>query len=56
MLIPLINIAVGAALFVGGAMGELTFIGTNSSAAAMAIGGIIAGIGVIQMVRAARRR
>lgn len=56
MLVPIINIAVGAALIVGGAMGELTFIGTNSSAAAIAIGAVIAGIGVIQLVRGARRR
>jgi hypothetical protein len=56
VLIPIINIVVGGALAIGGAMGELTFFGTGSTGAAVAIGAAIAGLGVIQLVRAARRR
>jgi hypothetical protein len=50
------NIVVGAALAVGGATGELVFFGTDSSTATIAIGAVIAAIGVIQLVREARRR
>lgn len=56
MLIPLLNIAAGAALAIGGATGHLTFIGTGSHTALIAVGAVVAGIGVIQLVRAARGR
>lgn len=56
MLIPILNVAAGVALAVGGATGQLTFIGTSSHAALVAAGAVIAGLGIIQMVRAAKGR
>jgi hypothetical protein len=56
VVIPALNIAIGAALALGGATGRLTFIGTNSSGLLIAAGAVIAGIGIIQLVKAARGR
>ena len=56
MFIPIFNIVVGAGLAIGGATGELTLLGTGSSAALVAAGAVVAGIGVIQLVRGGRRR
>lgn len=56
VLIPIFNIFVGAALIVAGASGKATLLGTNSSTALYAVGAVVALIGVIQAVRAARGR
>ena len=56
MLIPIINLVVGGALIIGGAMGELTFFGTNSTTAAIAVGAAIAALGIYQLIQNARGR
>ena len=51
MFIPILNILAGIALVIGGASGRLAFIGTDSPTAIMAIGGVVAAIGIFQLVR-----
>ena len=46
MFVPLLNVALGVAMIVGGVSGELALFGTGSSTA----------LGVFQLVRAARGR
>jgi hypothetical protein len=56
MLVPVINLLIGAALIVGGATGRLALFGTSSTGAAVAVGGVIAAFGLYQLVSAMRRR
>lgn len=54
MVIPILNILAGVALVLGGVSGRLALFGTNSSGAIMAVGGVIAAIGIFQLVRAVK--
>ena len=56
MLVPILNILVGAALIVGGATRTLALFGTNSSTALVVVGGVIAVIGAYQLVRSLQGR
>jgi hypothetical protein len=54
--VPILNVALGVAMVVGGVSGELALFGTGSSTALIVIGAICAALGVFQLVRAARGR
>lgn len=56
MFVPLLNIALGVAMVVGGVTGQLALFGTGSSTALVVVGAICAALGVYQLVRAARGR
>ncbi len=56
MFIPIVNIALGLVLVIGGATGKLGFVGSTNQAVPIAVGSAVAIYGVIQVVRAARRR
>ena len=49
------NIVIGGVMIVGGAMGELALLGTNSSPAIVVVGVIVAGMGVVQIIKLKRR-
>lgn len=55
MFVPILNIAIGLVMVVGGATGELALLGTSSSPALLVVGGIVAVLGVFQLVRAIKR-
>lgn len=56
MFVPLLNIALGVAMVVGGVSGELALFGTGSSTALIVVGAICGVLGVVQLVRAGRGR
>ncbi len=56
MLIPIINIALGLILVIGGATGKLGLAGSSNQTIPIVVGAAVAIYGVIQAVRAARRR
>ena len=56
MLVPILNIVLGAAMIIGGASGRLALLGTGSGTALMVVGGVCAALGVFQLIRAARAR
>jgi hypothetical protein len=49
------NMLVGAVMVIGGASGKLALFGTQSGAALAAIGGVVAAIGLWQVIRSSRR-
>ena len=55
MFVPILNIALGIGMVLGGATGKLALFGTGSSTALIVVGAICAALGVYQLVRAARR-
>jgi UDP-N-acetylmuramyl pentapeptide phosphotransferase/UDP-N-acetylglucosamine-1-phosphate transferase len=55
MVIPILNILVGAALVLGGATGKVALLGTQNTTAIMAVGGVVIAIGIYQLVRTMRR-
>lgn len=56
MFVPILNIALGIGMVLGGVSGKLALIGTGSSTALIAVGSVCAGLGVYQLVRAVRQR
>lgn len=56
MFVPILNIALGIGMALGGISGKLSLVGTGSSSALIAVGAVVAGLGVFQLVRAVRRR
>ena len=56
MLVPVLNIVLGAAMIIGGASGRLALFGTGSGTALMVVGAICTALGVYQVIRAARAR
>lgn len=56
MLVPVLNIALGAAMIIGGASGRLALFGTGSGTALVVVGAVCAALGVYQLIRAARSR
>ena len=56
MLVPILNIVLGVAMVIGGASGRLALLGTGSGTALMVVGAVCAGLGVFQLIRAARAR
>ena len=54
MFVPILNIALGIAMILGGASGRLALFGTGSGAALIAVGAVCAALGVYQLIRAAR--
>jgi hypothetical protein len=56
MFIPVLNIALGIGMVLGGVSGKLALFGTGSSTALIAVGAICAGLGVFQLIRAMRDR
>ena len=56
VLVPILNIVLGAAMIIGGASGRLALFGTGSGTALMVVGAICAALGVYQVIRAARAR
>lgn len=55
MLIPVVNIALGLALIIGGSTGRLGFMGSSEMWIPVLVGVLVAGYGVIQVVREVRR-
>ena len=55
MFVPILNIALGIAMVLGGVSGQLSLLGTGSPAALVAVGAVVAALGVFQLVRAIRR-
>lgn len=45
------NLVIGLASIAAGASGQFHFIGTNSSTALLAVGGVLAALGVYQIAR-----
>ncbi len=56
MVIPILNILVGAALVFGGATGKVALLGTDNSTAIMVVGGVVILIGIYQLIRAMKRQ
>lgn len=56
MLVPVINIALGAGLMIGGATGRLALIGTSSTTASVVLGVLILAFGIYQLVTERRAR
>jgi hypothetical protein len=54
--VPILNIALGIGMILGGASGQLALFGTGSSTALIVVGAICAALGVFQLVRAIRER
>jgi hypothetical protein len=54
--VPILNIALGLAMVLGGLTGWLALFGTGSSMALVVVGAICAALGVVQLVRASRAR
>lgn len=55
MFVPILNIALGIGVMLGGLSGKLALFGTGSPAALVVVGAVCAGLGVFQLVRAIRR-
>ncbi|HTE55771.1 MAG TPA: hypothetical protein VK698_33180 [Kofleriaceae bacterium] len=56
MFVPVLNIAIGIGMVLGGVSGKLALLGTGSATALIVVGAVCAGLGVFQLVRAARGR
>jgi hypothetical protein len=56
MFVPILNIALGIGMVLGGVSGKLALIGTGSSTAIIAVGAVCAGLGVYQLIRVMRQR
>ena len=56
MLVPILNVVLGAAMIIGGASGRLALLGTGSGSALVVVGGVCAALGLYQLIRAARAR
>lgn len=56
MFVPILNIALGIGMVLGGVTGKLALFGTGSSTALIAVGAICAALGVWQLIRAMRER
>ena len=56
MLVPILNIVLGAAMIIGGASGRLALFGTGSGTALVVVGAVCAALGIFQAVRTARAR
>ena len=54
MLVPILNIALGVAMIIGGASGRLALFGTGSGTALIVVGAVCAALGVFQLIRATR--
>jgi hypothetical protein len=50
------NLAIGVAMLAGGLSGKLTLLGTNSSTILAALGGVVAALGLYQLVSRLRGR
>jgi hypothetical protein len=48
----IISIVVGLILIIGGLTGKLVLIGTESGVALAAVGAVVAGIGVVRVIKA----
>jgi hypothetical protein len=55
MFVPILNIALGLVMIVGGATGQLALLGTSSSPLLVAAGAACAALGSFQLVRAIKR-
>jgi hypothetical protein len=56
MFVPILNIALGIGMVLGGVSGKLALIGTGSATALIVAGAVVAALGVWQLVRAMRDR
>jgi hypothetical protein len=56
MVIAVFNIAMGLAMLAGGLSGKLTLFGTSSSSLLGALGGVVAALGLYQLVSRLRGR
>jgi hypothetical protein len=56
VLVPILNVALGAAMIIGGASGRLALFGTGSGTALIVVGAVCALLGVVQLIRAAKAR
>jgi hypothetical protein len=56
MFVPILNIALGIGMVLGGVTGKLALLGTGSATALIAVGAICAALGVWQLIRAMRER
>jgi hypothetical protein len=56
MFVPILNIALGIGMVLGGVTGKLALLGTGSSTALIAVGAVCAALGVWQLIRAMRER
>ena len=56
MFVPILNIALGIGMVLGGVTGKLALLGTGSSTALIVVGAICAALGVWQLIRAMRER
>ena len=56
MFVPIINIALGIGMVLGGLSGKVALVGTGSTTALVAVGAVVAGLGVFQLVRSQRNR
>jgi hypothetical protein len=56
MFVPILNIALGIGMVLGGVSGKLALLGTGSSTALIAVGAVCAALGVWQLIRAMRER
>jgi hypothetical protein len=54
--VPILNIALGIGMVLGGLSGKLALVGTGSSTALVAVGAVCAGLGVFQLIRGMRDR
>ena len=54
MFVPILNIALGIGMILGGATGQLALFGTGSSTALLVVGSVCAALGVFQLFRAIR--
>jgi hypothetical protein len=52
----IVNLILGGLFIVGGASGQLVFIGTQSSIAILAFGVVLVGLGVYRIVKARTAR
>ncbi len=55
MFVPILNIALGIAMVLGGISGQLALFGTGSSGALVAVGAVVVVLGIYQLIRAIRR-
>ncbi len=56
MFVPILNIALGIGMVLGGVSGELALFGTGSSTALIAVGAACAALGAYQLVSSIRGR
>lgn len=56
MAVAIFNLALGAAMLVGGASGQLALLGTENSGLLAALGGGVAALGLFQLIGRLRGR